>query len=114
MSTLTKLLNISSFYTIAFSVTWISPSQSNSKLNFTNYIVYRCNRSSYNSSSNRGVGVLIAIKSTLKCKVLNVSVNCVERVFVQLNSEIFFSDVFIFHSFHLLNYTNDFSKLLMN
>ncbi|KAL4107986.1 hypothetical protein QTP88_018251 [Uroleucon formosanum] len=85
LNTLTPLLCTSGLDIIAFTETWLYPSISTSELNFSNYTVFRCDRSSLNSSSGRGGGVLIAVKSTLICKVLNVSVKSVEHVFVLIN-----------------------------
>lgn len=85
LNTLTPLLCTSGLDIIAFTETWLYPSISTSELNFSNYTVFRCDRSSFNSSSGRGGGVLIAVKSTLICKVLNVSVKSVEHVFVLIN-----------------------------
>lgn len=78
-------MNTSFFDIIALSETWLSPSISNSELNFNNYIIYRCDRSPHNSVYSRGGGVLIAINCQLNSKILNVNINCVEHVFVQLN-----------------------------
>lgn len=55
---------------------------SNSELNFNNYTVYRCDRSLSNSNCNVGGGVLIAVDSNLKSKILNVSIKSVEHLFV--------------------------------
>jgi len=85
LNTLTPLLCTSDLDIIAFTETWLYPSISTSELNFSNYTVFRCDRSSLNSSSSRGGGVLIAVKSTLICKVLNVSVKSIEHVFVLIN-----------------------------
>lgn len=93
ISILSPVLTTSCFDVIAFSETWLSSYIFNSEMNFTNYTIYRCDRSSYNNSSSRDGGVLIAINSTLKSKVLNVSVNCIEHVFVQLNLSV---NIFIF------------------
>ncbi|KAL4085243.1 hypothetical protein QTP88_027102 [Uroleucon formosanum] len=79
LNTLTPLLCTSGLDIIAFTETWLYPSISTSELNFSNYTVFRCDRSSLNSSTGRGGGVLIAVKSTLICKVLNVSVKSVEH-----------------------------------
>lgn len=45
ISTLSPVLATSCFDVISFSETWLSPSIFNSELNFTNYIIYRCDRS---------------------------------------------------------------------
>jgi hypothetical protein len=70
---------------IAFTETWLYPSISTSELNFSNYTVFHCDRSSLSSSSGRGGSVLIAVKSTLIFKVLNFSVKNIEHVFVLIN-----------------------------
>jgi len=86
LNTLTPLLCTSGLDIIAFTETWFYPSISTSELNFSNYTVFRCDRSYYcDSSSGRGGGVLIAVESTLICKVLNVSVKSIECVFVLIN-----------------------------
>lgn len=82
---LTPPLNTSFFDIIALSETWLSPSISNSELNFNNYIIYRCDRSPRNSVHSRGGGVLIAVNCQLKSKILNVNINYVEQVLVQLH-----------------------------
>jgi len=74
----------SAFDIIALSETWLSLSVLNSELNFNNYIIYRSDRSSLNSVYKRGGGVLVAVRSHLKSKMLNVTVNCIEQVFVQI------------------------------
>ena len=85
-------LNASFFDIIALSETWLSPSISNSELNFNNYIIYRCDRSPLTSVYKRGGGVLVAVRSHLNSKMLNVTVKCIEHVFVQLKLR---SNVFI-------------------
>jgi len=85
LNNLTPLLCTSGLDIIAFTGTWLYPSISMSELNFSNYTLFCCDRSSLNSSSSRGGGVLIAVKSTLICKALNVSPKCIEHVFVLIN-----------------------------
>lgn len=77
-------LNASFFDIIALSETWLSPSISNSELDFNNYIIYRCDRSPLTSVYKRGGGVLVAVRSHLNSKMLNVTVKCIEHVFVQI------------------------------
>jgi len=76
---------VSGFDIFAFKETWLFSSIFISELNFSNYTVFLCDRSSFNSSRGHCGGVLIAVKSTLICKVLNGSVRSVEHVFVSLN-----------------------------
>lgn len=85
VNTFTPRLCTSGFDIIVLTETWLSPSISTAELNFSNYTAFRCDRSSLYSSNNRGGGVLIAVQSTLICKVLNVSVKNVEHVFVLLS-----------------------------
>jgi len=53
-----------------------------------------------NSISNKDGGVLIAVDSKLKRKVLNVSIKCVEHIFVQLNLD---PTIFILSCVYILN-----------
>lgn len=72
------------FDIIALSETRLSPFIPNSELNFNNYIICRCDRSSLNSVFKRGGGVLVTVDSHLNSKILNVTANCIEQVIVQI------------------------------
>ncbi|CAI6352311.1 unnamed protein product [Macrosiphum euphorbiae] len=85
LNTFIPLLFTSGFDIIAFTETLLHPFISTAELNFKNYTIFCGDRCSLNSSSGQSGGVLIAIKSTLICTFLNVSVKSVEHVFVQLN-----------------------------
>jgi len=81
---LIPIINTSFFNIIAFSETWLSDNISNSELNINNYAIYRCDRSLSNSNCDVGGGVLIAVDSNLKSKILHVSIKSVEHLFVHL------------------------------
>jgi hypothetical protein len=78
-------LNTSHSDIIVFTKTWLSDIISNSELGFNNYIIYRCDRSPLNNNYSRGGGVLIAVNVNLKSKLLKISINSVEHIFVSLH-----------------------------
>lgn len=111
---LIPIINTCDFDIIAFSETWLTPAISNLELNFFNYTVYRCDRSAHNSNFGRGGGVLIAINSNLKSKVLKVSFNCVEHIFVLLqlsNINFIIGCVYIPPRSHITVFENFFSAI---
>jgi len=81
---LIPIINTSFFNTISFYENWLSGNISNTELNFNNYTIYRCDRSLSNSNCNVSSEVLIAIYSSLKSKILNVSINNFEHLFVHI------------------------------
>jgi len=114
ISTLIPSLNTSLFDLIAFTETWLSPVICNSELHFVNFIIFRCDRSPQTSNRSHGGGVLIAVKNTIKCKVLNAPINNVEAVFVHLHMD---DTIFIIGCIYippcspLITYENVFSVL---
>lgn len=69
---------------ICLTETWLNPSVNNSELFNQNYNVYRCDRSPVNSLKSRSGGVLIAVRSSISSKVIQVAgAELAEIVFVK-------------------------------
>lgn len=69
---------------IALTETWLSNDLGDSELSLTGYTVFRCDRSHKTSGYLRGGGVLIAVRSTLKCNRIVLQEENIEQVFVLL------------------------------
>ncbi|KAF0751787.1 Reverse transcriptase domain-containing protein [Aphis craccivora] len=73
-----------SYDIIILTETWLTPDIGNAELGFVGFHIFRFDRNSYSSSSARGGGVLIAVKSNLNASlILNNCLN-VEQVFIAL------------------------------
>jgi len=59
-----------SYDIIILTETWLTPNIDNAELGFVGYHIFRFDRNSHTSSSTRGGGVLIAIKSNLKASLI--------------------------------------------
>lgn len=53
-----------------------------SELGLDEYTIFRCDRSMLTSTRNRGGGVLIAVKSTLRCSEISITCRNIEQIFV--------------------------------
>lgn len=70
---------------ICLTETWLNDSFYDNELGLTNYIIYRCDRSSLTSTFCSGGGALIAIRKGLKCNLISTSAINVEHLFVKFN-----------------------------
>lgn len=67
--------------------TWLCEGICDSEIFSSNYIVYRKDRNTINSSKKRGGGVLIAIKSDIASALVKIPDNPCENIFVSVNSD---------------------------
>lgn len=82
---LTYNLPLSSYDIYIFSETWLNNNFHDSELGFGDYQIYRQDRKALISSSNRGGGVLIAIRRSLTSKRLAIKNNNTETLFVSVS-----------------------------
>ena len=75
---LTILLDV-----IIFTETWLKPSTLDSELGLIDFNVYRCDRCLTGSDLTRGGGVLVAVRSCFKSKLLRLG-SYAESIFVTL------------------------------
>lgn len=57
---------------LALTETWLKPGVDSCELFGNYYIVFRCDRSSLNSSKQHGGGVLVAVKSKFSCDIISL------------------------------------------
>jgi len=78
--------NIASFnhVFIVLTKTWLNDSFNNNELGMFNYNIYRCNRSLLTSNSNRGGGVIIAIRKDFQSFLIPSPNLSLEQLFVSL------------------------------
>ena len=70
---------------LVFVETWLNSSISSSELGLTNFNIFRSDRTSRTSCFSRGGGVLIAIRNSLFCSVINPIRDDLEQVFVRVH-----------------------------
>lgn len=85
----------SDFDIIAITETWLKPSVQNNEFFDSSYLVYRCDRSEFNSLKCRGGGVLVAVKSKYKSECLQL-LNCDHLEVVVVKIKINTITLFIF------------------
>ena len=73
-----------SYDIIILTETWLTPDIGNAELGFVGFHIFRFDRNSYSSSSTRGGGVLIAVKSNLNASLIVNNCLNVEQVFIAL------------------------------
>lgn len=73
------------FVFIILTETWLNPDIYDPELGFDNYIIYRCDGNSLTSSCSRGGGVLIAIRKDFPSKIIPISCNNIEHLFISLS-----------------------------
>ncbi|KAK2577887.1 hypothetical protein KPH14_012915, partial [Odynerus spinipes] len=66
--------------------TWLHSGISNEELGLTNFNVFRRDRFGDNNTQKRGGGVLIAVGKHIYSKRLSISSQCVEQLFVKINT----------------------------
>ena len=59
-----------SYDIIILTETWLTPDIGNAELGFVGFHIFRFDRNSYSSSSTRGGGLLIAVKSNLNASLI--------------------------------------------
>lgn len=70
---------------VALTETWLKPSVLSTELFGDSYFVFRCDRSSQNSSKRHGGGVIVAIKCDFQCNIINFIVcDTLEIVIVKM------------------------------
>ncbi|XP_058840551.1 uncharacterized protein LOC131696040 [Topomyia yanbarensis] len=81
-----------SFDIIVFVETWLNDDTLSSQVFGTEYEVFRCDRSPSNSRKSTGGGVLVAVKTSLKARIVeNTSWDCLEQVWtiIELGDRMF-------------------------
>lgn len=73
------------FIFVVLTETWLYSNFFSAELGLGNYIIYRCDRSSLSSTSERGGGVLIAVRSDVPSFLLPTTVKSVEQLFVRFS-----------------------------
>lgn len=71
---------------ICLTETWLDETVLDSELFCNNFIVYRCDRSVYNSEKSRGGGVLIAAEKSISSIKITLKYSTVEMICVKLSS----------------------------
>lgn len=91
LSTLKCNVASNNFAFIILTETWLNPDIYGPELGFDNYIIYRCDRNSLTSSCSRVGGVLSAIHIDFPSKIIPISCNNVEHLFISfsINNEPF-------------------------
>ena len=69
---------------IALAETWLDGDINDCELFSNKYVVYRTDRNERNSSKKRGGGVLIAVRSDIKSRLLNIAAPELEEVWVTI------------------------------
>jgi len=109
LSTLKCNIASNNFVFIILTETWLNPDIYDPELGFDSYIIYRCDRNSLTSSCSRGGGVLIAIHIDFLSKLIPISCNNIEHLFISfsINNEPFIVGVVYFHPSSLdISYAN--------
>lgn len=73
------------FIFIVLTETWLNSNFFSAELGLGNYTIYRCDRSSLSSASERGGGVLIAVRSDIPSFLLPTPDKSVEQLFVRFS-----------------------------
>jgi len=73
-----------SYDIIILTETWLTPDIVNAEIGFVGFHIFRFDRNSNSSSSTRGGGVLIAVKSNLNASLILKNCIHVEQVFIAL------------------------------
>lgn len=73
---------INDYHIVLFSETWLNSDIGDGELGFSDYTIYRCDRSTATSSHERGGGVLIAVGSSLSARKIQTSCLTVEHLFI--------------------------------